>query len=212
MILGTKATTAPANEEVESDEDGEDDDALDKHGGQAGEEVLSHSLTFKPLYIMSKWKDILAKDARVSVAILLPTGIGEHVGDIKVQVDDEEYLAVGVAWPSSLTEPKILTKKWLVGDEVEMIEGYHLMVENFYKFLSKFQRCKNEQVMSWCRIPLPFPVKPDIKQYVLGWEGTEQIVLFITLFAPEGNYNPHLGKLVVKKSIVGNTDFVGLRF
>ncbi len=113
-----------------------------------------------------------------------------------MQVEDEEYLAVGGGVPAAMTDPKLLTKKWLVGDEVEKIEDYHPMVEMFYDFLSKFQGSQGEKIMSWCRIPLPFPVKPDVQQWLLGWEGTQQIVLFIALNAQEGSYNPHMQKLV----------------
>ena len=72
-----KKTTAATAASISDDDDC--DDVVGVHGGHAGEELLPHSLTFKPLYVMSTWKDRITKDPRVSVEILLETGIGERV-------------------------------------------------------------------------------------------------------------------------------------
>ena len=120
--LNTKATPVLAEdfENVDNNDADydEDDDVIEVHGGHAGEELVSHNLTFKPLYIMRPWKHRTTKDPRVSVALLLPTAIGENAGDIWVTIEDDEYLSVGMAWPSALTSPKMWTKKWLIGDRV----------------------------------------------------------------------------------------------
>ena len=93
----------------------------------------------------------------------------------------------------------MLTKKWLVSYNVQKNEQYHPMVENFYEFLAKFQEHQGEEIVFWCRISLPSPVKPDFEEHVLVWKGTEQIVLFLIFSALAGNYNPHVQKLEIDK-------------
>ena len=116
----------------------EDNDVIEVHGGHAGEELVSRNQTFKPLCVMSTWKHDTTKDLRVSAALLLPTRIDENAGDIRVGVEGDEQLSVGVAWLSALTNPKMMKKKWLIGDGVERIEDDRPMGENFYEFLAKF--------------------------------------------------------------------------
>ena len=94
----------------------------------------------------------------------------QRAGDIRASVEDEEYLSIGVVWPSALANPRMLTKKWLVGDGVLQVEDYHPMIKNFYEFLTNFQSHQGEKIMSYCRILLLFAVKPHFEQWVLAWE------------------------------------------
>ena len=98
--LNTRAAEATIDHSDEEDDDDDEEDIVEVHGGHAGEEILPHTLTFNPLYVMSSWKHSITKDARVSVALLVPSGIGEIAGDLKVTVEEEDYLSVGV--PSAL--------------------------------------------------------------------------------------------------------------
>ncbi len=65
--------------------------------------------------------------------------------------------------------------------------------------MEQFQERQTDKIESYARVPLPFAMKPDFERHVLGWEGTAQIVLFVTLSAPERNFNPENDKLAVKK-------------
>ncbi len=88
---------------------------------------------------------------------------------------------------------------WLAGDGVPKIEEYHPQVQGFFDFLEHFPSRQSDKIESFARIPLPFAVKPDFERHVLGWDGTAQIVLFVTLSAPERNFTPNDDKIVVKK-------------
>ena len=46
-----------------------------------------------------------------------------------------------------------------------------------------------------------FRVKPDFERIVLGWEGTNQIFLFLTLTAPTRNYKKDEYVFVVQMTI-----------
>lgn len=163
-----------------------------------GGELLMAPLQFKPFFVLSEWKHQRTKDNRVSVAILLPTGVGEQEGDVRVSVEDGLFLRVDVVWPPALTNVPMLMEMWLQGDGVPKIEDYHPQVQGFYDYLQQFQANQRDKVESFARLPLPFVVKPDFERHVLGWEGSSQIILFVTLSAPDRNFNPDDKKLVVK--------------
>ncbi len=59
---------------------------------------------------------------------------------------------------------------------------------------------KRDLVYSTARIFLPIAVKPDFERVLLGWEGPRQIVLFLTLCAPERNFKKEDDLLVVQMS------------
>ncbi len=118
---------------------------------------------------------------------------------MKVKVEDEWFLRIDFVWPSTLSNVSMPMEMWLEGDGVPKIEEYHPQVQGFYDFLEQFQERQTDKIESYARVPLPFAVKPDFERHVLGWEGTAQIVLFVTISAPERNFNPENDKLVVKK-------------
>lgn len=142
---------------------------------------------FKPLVNMSVWKDPRTKDSRISLAVLLESGVGESPGDLKVCVDGQ-YLRITVKWPSVLMDVLKLNAVFLQGDGVDRIEDYHPQIVGFYDFLEQFQRKEGDAVESVAKIPLPFFVKPDFHKRLMAWEGTSEKVLYVTLFAPDRHF------------------------
>ena len=67
-----------------------------------------------------------------------------------------------------------------------------------FQFFGKFQVKEGDSIHSTARIRLPFMVKPDFDRIILGWEGTKQIVLFLTLTAITRNYKKDEDVLVVQ--------------
>ena len=55
------------------------------------------------MFNLSIWRDPGIKDQKISLGILLPTGIGEKPDDLKVCVENENILKLTVMWPSALT-------------------------------------------------------------------------------------------------------------
>ena len=80
------------------------------------------------------------------------------------------------------------------------MKDYHPQVQGLHSFLEKFQSKEGDPIYSTAKIGLPFLVKPDFEQILLGWEGTKQIVLFVTSSAPDRNYKKDDELLVVQVS------------
>ena len=73
---------------------------------------------FKPLHLITCWMEPKTTTRRVTVVVLLPTGIGS--GDFSVRItEDGKCLEVCVVWPDSLINIETLHRKWLTstGDE-----------------------------------------------------------------------------------------------
>ena len=138
-------------------------------------------LQFQPIHLLYTWKDPLSKDDRVSVAILLPTGVSEKPGDLQIALENETVLKITVMWPSATTSVPQLMQKWLSCDIGTAMKEYYPQVQGFFDLLENFQAREGDSVYSTTQIPLLFIVKTDFEPVLLGWEGTNQIVLFVTL-------------------------------
>ena len=66
--------------------------------------------------------------------------------------------------------------------------------------MENLQSREGDPIYSTARIGLPFSVKLDFERISLGWEGTKQIVLFVTLSEPDHNYKKDDDMLVVQVS------------
>ena len=45
------------------------------------------------------------------MAILLPTGIGENPGDLKLSVEDDEIFKITIRWPSAMVSvPQLMQR------------------------------------------------------------------------------------------------------
>ena len=178
----------------DGNEDSDDDLDSPNLFGIAG----TKPLTFHPIYTVSVWKDPTSKDQRVSMAILLPTGIGENPGDLKLFVEDDEIFKITIRWPSAMVSVPQLMQRWLSSQEEPEMKDYHPQVQGFYSFLENFQSKEGDPIYSTARIGLPFSMNPDFERILLGSEGTKQIVLFVTLGAPDHNYKKNDDMLIVQ--------------
>lgn len=185
-----------------SDDEAVDDDFVDLT--KADVHKLSFSddstLEFKPLYMLSVWKEPSTKDERISVAILLPSGISENIDDITVRIVKGQELELTIPWPSSFMNLKQLMQVWLEGDGVTRIEDYHPHCEGFAAYRMKFQKQETDLIHSKAIIHLPFEVISEFEQHLLGWEGNSQEVLFLILKAPSKMYKKDVGKLRMKRA------------
>eukprot|EP00171_Calliarthron_tuberculosum_P003541 IDg3541t1 len=206
MALRLSSSTT-AGEGISTDDvrDCDDDEEVDiteqKNIEMPGAEFLMSPLQFKPLYMLGSWKDPRTKDDKISIAVLLPSGISEHPGDIVATVVDDWFMQLSVTWPTSFMSTVQLMHIWLQGDGVEKIEDYHPHFQSFSAFRERFQTSEEDKIHSVARIPLPFAVKSDFEQHLLGWHGTSQTVLFLILSAPSRNFTTPTKKLVMKKSL-----------
>ena len=105
-------------------------------------------LTWQPLFTVAPWRDLVTKIDYVSVAIVLPTGVGEQPNDVIVRIEDGNKLRVGVAWPLALADSDRLNRKWISGSGVPKIEAQHTRVMAFANFLEKCQDREGDRITS----------------------------------------------------------------
>lgn len=55
--------------------------------GLSGKELIDGSTDWRPLHLLSVYKDVESRDDRCAAAILLPTGVGESGSGIKVSIE-----------------------------------------------------------------------------------------------------------------------------
>lgn len=173
----------------------ESSDVHDDNDGAAEEDnVIDSSYVFKPLFTMGVWEDIGSEDKRISIAILLPSGIGERKKDHDIRVsDDGLFLQISVVWPPALTDVEMLHRKWSADDQG--LGQLALRTQAFKRFLKTLRTTKNDAIQSSYNISLPFVVKSDIadvrkKRCYLSWLSlkTHSRVLYVTLEAPPKDY------------------------
>ena len=101
---------------------------------------------------------------------------------------------------SKMTNVPKLMQRWISGEAGDPMIEYHPQIQGFYSFLEKFQPREGDLIYSSARIPLLFSVKPDFTRALSRWEGTSQIVLFVTLSAQDRNYKKEDDLLFVQIS------------
>ena len=169
-------------------------DKLDKFDSETSKLVenplsaIEYDLSWKPLYLVGSWKEPNSKENIVSVAVLLPTGVGETLSDLEVKVENGNRLLMGVVWPSIIANGETLHRKWIQGNDVEKITNYHPRIMAFVNYVERFQEKEGDRIVSWAKIDLPTPVKPDFIKHFLGFVGSNAVVLYIDLQAPNRNF------------------------
>jgi len=67
---------------------------------------------FKPLYIIGEWEEPGKKTKRLTIAIVLPSGVNRS--DFTLQIlEGGMSLQISVKWPSPLVDLELLHQKWL---------------------------------------------------------------------------------------------------
>lgn len=150
---------------------------------------------FKPPYTMGQWEND-KWEKRISVAILMPSGTCNSTSDHDVRVvDDGKALEVSVKWPRSLTDPNFLHSIWTNdSSETTRIEGA-TRAASFRPFIRSLRNNSSQAIVSRYKIILPTTVKTDNsltredRRTYLRPRATSEIVLYVTLEAPEKEYH-----------------------
>ena len=137
----------------------EDSDSEDLETG-AGSELISGELTFKPLYMISRWAEQFTLTKRLCVAIILPSGVGSGNFTITV-VDGGQFLQLAVRWPQALVDVLVM-HRWKLADSQSGFMLYHPSVLGFEASLSELRKRSSDAVESVARIPLPFAVQSQV--------------------------------------------------
>jgi len=106
--------------------------------------AITNPLLFSPIFNLSVWKDPNSKDQCVSVAVLLPTGIGEKPDDLSICVEDENVLKITVMWPTAMT---------CIGLQESPVLKSRNIIRKFKDSLLSWKSFKTKKVMQYT-IPL----------------------------------------------------------
>ena len=200
VYLGASSETRPKIVGVEGsneDEEGDDDvDSIDADGEydcilqSAGEleESLATSGVWRPLYLLSRYKDTDSRDDRIALAVLLPSGVHEHPDGIQVEIENGSVVRVVVPWPVVLTDTHRLLKNFLEGAGVARIDRTDPMVGGFNDALRALHPERNAKREAVARIHLPFSVKPDASRWLCSYEGSGTKVLIIKMEGPTSRF------------------------
>ena len=141
--------------------------------------------SFVPLYLMSNWQESLTTVKRLSVAIVLPSGIQGF--KIKV-VEEGDCLELVIDWPLPLTDTSMLHRKWLEFGDGSLTE-VHPKVLGFQSALKSLREKCNDNVQSVAHIGLPFTVESHIDQkHKIGWREDSTRIVYIDLKALVDDY------------------------
>lgn len=153
-------------------------------------EKTSSSL-FSPLHLISEWTEPGTTRRCISLAIVLPSGVGTGQFSTRV-VEGGRELHVTVRLPRPLLDLAFLHKKWLKEGAKERMEKYHPKFLGFENALKNFRARASEDVESTASIPLPFAVETHIDStHNLGWVDDNTRILYVDLKSYEDNYGVH---------------------
>ena len=84
----------------------------------------------------STWIEPVTTTKRITLATVLPSGIGS--GELSVRVvDGGEYVELAVMWPEPLVDLQVMHKKWLNADGRDRLLPYHPKYLGFEAALKK---------------------------------------------------------------------------
>ena len=178
-----KSSTQTQDTHSESELDAEQE--LGNKANIRGSEFILSNTEWVPLYSIWCWQDPNSREKCITVAVVLPSGVGDQNGQVNVYVDNEAYLAIRVDLPSALTNTTQLHKLWLSGATVPQIQNYHPRIQGHLQALDSMSA---ETKKSTTKIELPCIVSPQIREKkFLSWKDTTQRVLYCTMVAPQSS-------------------------
>lgn len=176
--------TGPSSKKIKLDDE-EDDGLYEVSPDPAGTRQQCDPL-FVPLHMISQWQEPQTTAQRVTVAVVLPSGI--YSGDFKFRVvDDGDVLEFTVNWPKPLIDISYMHKKWLVQNI--SFTNHHPKFLGFESSLRKLRSNVLSNVSSVARIGLPITVQSTVDQsYNLAWKDDACRMVYIDLKAVEEDY------------------------
>jgi hypothetical protein len=149
----------------------------DNHPADATD--MNHLYEWMPIYAISLWKNG-DMDEQVTLAILLPSGIGS-MEDSQVRVDDNLYeVHVRVKWPTIASVVSALHSLWNLPE-------YHPKLVGFHDFFSNLRERESDSLYSEATISLPMRVqKTPVEFHRLGDQSGAR-VLYVTYCAVQKN-------------------------
>lgn len=157
-------------------------------GPRRSNTVTPSTPPFCPLNIHSVWNEPGTTTRMITVAIILPSGIGP--GDFSLRVvEGGRELELTVQWPNPLTDLDTMHKKWLLSNGLDHMERYHPKYLGFEAALKHFREHSTDKIESFALFPLPFAVQTHIHgRYNLGWKDNAARMVYVDLKAYDEMY------------------------
>ena len=144
-------------------------------------------LTFKPLYLSSCWVERETTKKRITVAIVLPSGVGTGNFSLRI-LENGMSIELKVVWPNPLANLNIMYRKW-PSDPTDPIKKYHPKMIEFESSLNELRDRSSEFIESYARIPLPFCVQTHIeRKNHLAWRDSAVKMVYLYLKATMEDY------------------------
>lgn len=159
------------------------------------EEYASTTANWNPIYLIGEWMND-ESETRISVAILLPSGIGKKTDDYSVSISqDGRSLNLSVKWPVAMSSPNVMHRFWTDGnnDQKNRAEGA-VRAAAFRRPLCLLRKNTSRPIMSTCTIELPCVVKSESKiveeknVVFLRVDESGEKILYLTLETPNSGY------------------------
>ena len=136
---------------------------------------------YSSLCLISTWREEKTMIKRVTVAIVLPSGVGRGQFSIRV-AEGGRHLELMVRWPRPLINISLMHKKFLISTG-ETYTDYHPEFLGFMDALRKLRARAADWVETTTRIHLPFVVESHFKKENLAWKDDETKMVYVRLKA-----------------------------
>ena len=142
----------------------------------------------KPMCAMSTWVEPDTTTRRITVAVILPSGVQKR--DFKIRVPEGGMrVEIYFTWPNPLGDVGVMHRKWLKANNGDRFERYHPKCVGFDEFFRELRDSTSDEIESIAEIPLPIAVETHIeKTHNLGFRNSTARKLYIDLKVAADKY------------------------
>lgn len=142
------------------------------------------------LYLTAQWEEPSTLTKRLNVYIHMFTGIEKGMFSIDV-IDDGTALEYVMEWPRTMTDVKLMHRKWrkLPTSHPDHMSDYHVEMQAFERELQKYRANMGEKITTTWKLPLPIRVqKQKVSQSVQQYQGTGCAAIYLRLKGVDQSY------------------------
>ena len=175
---------APPFKKMRLVDDCPEEDNLDEEEEQEVETVSIEDQrnVYSPMCLISQWQEKLTMIKRLTVAIILPSGVGSGQFSLRVG-EGGRHLELMIRWPKPLIDIYKMHKKWLT-NERQNYKDYHPEFTGFVEALRNYRARSVDWIESHTRIFLPYVVETHIQEkHNLAWVDDTTKMLYVRLRA-----------------------------
>ena len=139
-----------------------------------------------PIHNCWRWADPDTEEMKLTVVVLLPSGVGDSENDVHVTLECESTtLSIQVRWPATFNCSELLHKKWLKGPGAPSVQAYHPRILGYKRLLDSIDKQPNGDRVSVARIQLPGPSGGQLcETEMMGIKGKPDRYLYVSILLP----------------------------